>query len=35
VQPRRINEIVPGKRGINADTAARLTRAFGTSECSG
>ena len=30
VPPRRINEIVPGKRGITADTAARLARYFGT-----
>jgi addiction module HigA family antidote len=29
---RRINEIVLGKRGITADTALRLSRAFGTSE---
>ena len=32
VPPRRINEIVLGKRGITADTAVRLARAFGTSE---
>ena len=32
VPPRRINEIVLGKRGISADTAVRLARAFGTSE---
>lgn len=32
VPPRRINEIVLGKRGISADTAMRLARAFGTSE---
>lgn len=31
VQPRRINEIVRGKRGITADTALRLARYFGTS----
>lgn len=31
VLPRRINEIVHGKRGITADTAARLSRYFGTS----
>ena len=31
VPPRRINEIVPGKRGITADTALRLARYFGTS----
>ena len=30
--PRRINEIVHGKCGINADTALRLARYFGTSE---
>ena len=32
VPPRRINEIVLGKRGISADTALRLARFFGTSE---
>ena len=32
VPPRRINEIVHGKRGITADTTIRLTRYFGTSE---
>lgn len=32
VPPRRINEIVHGKRGISADTAIRLARFFGTSE---
>jgi addiction module HigA family antidote len=32
VPPRRINEIVLGKRGITADTALRLSRYFGTSE---
>lgn len=32
VPPRRINEIVHGKRAISADTALRLARAFGTSE---
>ncbi|HEX5600526.1 MAG TPA: HigA family addiction module antitoxin [Hyphomicrobiaceae bacterium] len=32
VSPRRINEIVHGKRGITADTAIRLARYFGTSE---
>jgi len=32
VPPRRINEIVQGKRGITADTALRLSRYFGTSE---
>ena len=31
VHPRRINEIVLGKRGISADTALRLARFFGTS----
>lgn len=31
VPPRRINEIVHGKRGITADTALRLGRYFGTS----
>ena len=30
VPPRRINEIVLGKRGITADTALRLARFFGT-----
>ena len=30
VPPRRINEIVHGKRGITADTAIRLSRFFGT-----
>ncbi|MFD2840886.1 HigA family addiction module antitoxin [Populibacterium corticicola] len=30
VPPRRINEIVHGKRGISADTALRLARYFGT-----
>jgi addiction module HigA family antidote len=33
VPPRRINEIVHGKRAISADTALRLARYFGTSEC--
>lgn len=32
VPARRINEIVHGKRGISPDTAARLARAFGTSD---
>ncbi|MCA1780458.1 MAG: HigA family addiction module antidote protein [Xanthomonadaceae bacterium] len=32
VPPRRVNEIVLGKRRITADTAMRLARAFGTSE---
>jgi len=31
VHPRRINEIVLGKRSITADTALRLARYFGTS----
>ena len=31
VPPRRINEIVLGKRGITADTALRLATFFGTS----
>lgn len=30
--PRRINEIVHGKRSITADTALRLARFFGTTE---
>jgi addiction module HigA family antidote len=32
VPPRRVNEIVLGKRSITADTAVRLARALGTSE---
>jgi len=32
VPPRRINEIVLGKRSITADTALRLARYFGVSE---
>lgn len=32
VPPRRINEIVLGKRGITADTAVRLAAVLGTSE---
>lgn len=32
VAPRRVNEIVLGKRAITADTALRLARALGTSE---
>ena len=32
VPPRRINEIVHGKRRISADTALRLARYFGTTE---
>ncbi len=31
VPPRRINEIVQGKRRISADTALRLSRYFGNS----
>ena len=31
VPPRRINEIVHGKRAVTADTALRLSRYFGTS----
>jgi len=31
VPPRRINEIVLGKRAISADTALRLARCLGTS----
>ena len=31
VPPRRINEIVHGKRGITADTAVRLGKYFGNS----
>jgi addiction module HigA family antidote len=31
VYPRKINEIVQGKRAITADTALRLARYFGTS----
>jgi len=30
VPPRRVNEVVLGKRGITADTALRLGRFFGT-----
>lgn len=30
VSPRRINEIVHGKRGISANTALRFARFFGT-----
>ncbi|HEY1687771.1 MAG TPA: HigA family addiction module antitoxin [Solirubrobacteraceae bacterium] len=33
VPPRRINEIVHGKRRISTDTALRLARYFGTTEC--
>jgi addiction module HigA family antidote len=32
VPPRRINEIVRGRRAITADTALRLARYFGTTE---
>lgn len=32
VPPRRINEIVQGKRSVTADTALRLARYFGLSE---
>jgi addiction module HigA family antidote len=32
VPPRRINEIVLGKRSVTADTALRLGRYFGTTE---
>jgi len=32
VPPRRINEIVLGKRAVSADTALRLARYFGMSE---
>ena len=32
VPPRRINEIVLGKRAVSADTDLRLTRYFGLSE---
>ena len=32
VPPRRINEIVLGKRAVSADTALRLARYFGTSD---
>ena len=35
VPPRRINEIVHGKRSVTADTALRLSRYFGTSRGSG
>jgi addiction module HigA family antidote len=30
VPPRRVNEIVHGKRSVTADTALRLARHFGT-----
>ncbi|MBP6692178.1 MAG: HigA family addiction module antidote protein [Xanthomonadales bacterium] len=32
VPPRRINEIVLGKRGVTADSAVRLARVLGTSD---
>ncbi len=32
VPPRRINEIILGKRTVTADTALRLSRYFGNSE---
>ncbi|MEO8323593.1 MAG: HigA family addiction module antitoxin [Actinomycetota bacterium] len=32
VPPRRINEIVHGKRAVTADTALRFARYFGTTE---
>jgi|SRR5947199_4858524 len=32
VPPRRVNEIVLGKRSVSPDTALRLARYFGTSE---
>jgi antitoxin HigA-1 len=32
VPPRRVNEIVLGKRSVTADTDLRLARYFGTSE---
>ena len=32
VPPRRINEIIQGRRSITADTALRLARFFGNSE---
>lgn len=32
VSPRRINEIVHGKRAISADSALRFAKYFGTSE---
>jgi len=32
VHPRRINQIVHGKRAITAETALRLARYFGTTE---
>ena len=32
VSPRRINEIMHGKRSVSADTALRLARFFGTTD---
>ena len=32
ISPRRINEIIHGKRAVSADTALRLARALGTTE---
>ena len=32
VHPRRINEIIHGKRAVTADTALRLSAYFGTTE---
>lgn len=32
VPPRRINEIIHGKRAVSADTALRLARYFGTTD---
>ena len=32
VSPRRVNEIVHGKRSVSADIVVRLSRFFGTSE---
>src|SRR5690242_1860183 len=32
IPPRRINEIVRGRRALTADTALRLARYFGTTE---
>jgi antitoxin HigA-1 len=32
VPPRRINEVILGKRGVTADTDLRLARYFGVSE---
>ncbi len=32
VPPRRINEVILGKRAVTLDTALRLARYFGTSE---